>query len=253
MKSMKKFIALVLFAGFVGPVTLPQPAFAQYSSPVTVAVNGQIVNFDQPPVERAGRVFVPLRGVFEQLGASVVYADGQINATGNGRNISLHIGSTQATVNGQPQYLDVAPFLVGSRTLVPLRFIAQALGAAVDYQQGSNSVNITGQGTTQSSYTGYPGQQRSQINTSFSLMNERPVNVAQGRQSGIRANFSEPVQANTVRVRVDGTDVTNNTQVISNGFNSISMQLPSGAHRVRVTGTTQAGARFSTGWTFTAI
>ena len=50
-----------------------------------------------------GRVFVPLRGVFEQLGASVVYSNGTIDANGNGRDISLQIGSTQATVNGQPQ------------------------------------------------------------------------------------------------------------------------------------------------------
>lgn len=107
-----------------------------------ILVNGQTVSFDQAPVEQAGRVFVPLRGVFEQLGATVVYDNGLINATGNGRNISLHIGSTQATVNGQTQMLDVAPFMIGARTLVPLRFIAQALGAAVTWDQNSNTVRI---------------------------------------------------------------------------------------------------------------
>jgi hypothetical protein len=107
-----------------------------------VMVNGRLVSFDQPPVEQAGRVFVPLRGVFEQLGATVVYDNGLINATGNGRNISLHVGSTQATVNGQTQTLDVAPFVVGARTLVPLRFVAQALGAAVAWDQNSNTVRI---------------------------------------------------------------------------------------------------------------
>ena len=81
---------------------------------VTVIVNGQTMNFTQPPIVRAGRVFVPLRGVFEQLGASVVYSNGQINATGNGRTISLTIGSTQATVGGQPETMDVAPFIVGA-------------------------------------------------------------------------------------------------------------------------------------------
>ena len=116
---------------------------------VTIVVNGTTVNFDQPPEERAGRVFVPLRGVFERLGASVVYANGQINATGNGKNVSLHIGSTQATVNGQPVTVDVAPFLVGSRTLVPLRFVAQALGASVDYNNSSRVVTINNGGTSQ--------------------------------------------------------------------------------------------------------
>ena len=102
------------------------------------------MNFTQPPIVRAGRVFVPLRGVFEQLGASVVYSNGQINATGNGRTISLTIGSTQATVSGQPETMDVAPFIVGATTFVPLRFISQALGAAVNWNDSTSTVTISG-------------------------------------------------------------------------------------------------------------
>ena len=111
---------------------------------VTVIVNGQHMNFTQPPIERSGRVFVPLRGVFEQLGASVVYSNGQINATGNGRTISLTIGSTQATVGGQPTLMDVAPFIVGATTYVPLRFISQALGASVNWDDSTSTVTING-------------------------------------------------------------------------------------------------------------
>src|SRR5579864_4319232 len=76
----------------------PAPSLAQN---VTVVVNGQQVGFDQPPIERSGRVFVPLRGVFERLGASVVYDNGVINATGNGRTVQLHIGSSVALVDGE--------------------------------------------------------------------------------------------------------------------------------------------------------
>ena len=120
---------------------LPVLAAAQS---VTVIVNGQRMNFTQPPIERSGRVFVPLRGVFEQLGASVVYSNGQINATGNGRTISLMIGSTQATVAGQPTLMDVAPFIVGATTYVPLRFISQALGASVNWDNSTSTVTING-------------------------------------------------------------------------------------------------------------
>ncbi len=127
--------AIALMAGLA-------PGAQAQNAAVTIVVNGQTVNFDQPPLERAGRVFVPLRGVFERLGASVVYAGGQINATGHGRNISLHIGSNQASVNGQPVTVDVAPFLVGARTLVPLRFVAQSLGATVNYNDGTRTVAI---------------------------------------------------------------------------------------------------------------
>lgn len=138
MLSFRKFLCLLAAVAAVSGFG----ARAANAAAVTIVVNGTTVNFDQPPEERAGRVFVPLRGVFERLGASVVYANGQINATGNGRNVSLHIGSTQATVNNQPVTVDVAPFLVGSRTLVPLRFVAQALGATVDYNNSTRVVSI---------------------------------------------------------------------------------------------------------------
>src|SRR5438552_1995739 len=146
----------------VGFSIAPAPAQS-----VSIVVNGSPVTFDQPPIERAGRVFVPLRGVFERLGASVVYANGDINAQGNGRSVHLHIGSTQAVVNGQAVSMDVAPFLVGARTLVPLRFVAQALGAAVNWNQSNNTVYIQGSG---SSSTILPP-----ANGSFSLTNKRPA------------------------------------------------------------------------------
>ena len=89
-----------------------------------------------------GRVFVPLRGVFEDLGASVVYANGQINATENRRDIALQIGSTQASVDGQPETIDVAPFIVGESTYVPLRFISRALGATVSWNGDDRVVTV---------------------------------------------------------------------------------------------------------------
>ena len=52
------------------------------------------------------------------------------------------IGSTQATVSGQPQTLDVAPFIVGASTYVPLRFMAQSLGANVGYDATTRVVAI---------------------------------------------------------------------------------------------------------------
>jgi hypothetical protein len=125
---------------------LAQPALAE----VGVTVNGDGVDFNPPPIVQAGRVFVPLRGVFERLGASVVYDNGTINATGSGRDISLHIGSTQASVNGQDQIIDVAPFIVGASTYVPLRFISEALGASVNYDDSDQQVAITTAGAPQS-------------------------------------------------------------------------------------------------------
>ncbi|HXN09022.1 MAG TPA: stalk domain-containing protein, partial [Candidatus Acidoferrales bacterium] len=54
-------------------VALALGGSASLAADIPVVVNGQQIQFDQPPIERSGRVFVPLRGVFEHLGASVVY------------------------------------------------------------------------------------------------------------------------------------------------------------------------------------
>lgn len=216
------------------------------ASTVSVVVNGQPVSFDQPPIERVGRVFVPLRGVFERLGAAVVYDNGQINAQGNGRSVSLHLGSTQATVNGQNVYMDVAPFLVGSRTLVPLRFVAQALGATVQWNQSNYTVYIVGSGNAPTAAPATPIP-----NASFYLKNERPASVIHTLRPAIHANFSEPVNLNTLRVAIDGRDVTLNVYANARGFNvTAPFPLYAGNHAVSVTGTMQAGASFSVGWSF---
>jgi hypothetical protein len=142
-----------LFARLATAGTVAIAAFLVASLPaaaqVAVTVNGNQVNFNPEPIIQAGRVFVPLRGVFERLGASVVYSDGTINATGDGRNISLQIGSTQATIDGQPQTLDVAPFIVGASTYVPLRFVSEALGASVNWDDSDHVVSIDTQGAPQ--------------------------------------------------------------------------------------------------------
>ncbi|MFZ1017106.1 MAG: copper amine oxidase N-terminal domain-containing protein, partial [Candidatus Cybelea sp.] len=129
-------VVVLLAALFAGGPT------AVVAQTVTVTVNGQAMYLNPGPIERSGRVFVPLRGIFERLGAAVVYASGTINATKGSTTVSLQIGSTQATINGQAQILDVAPFIVGASTYVPLRFVAQSLGANVGYDGSTRVVAI---------------------------------------------------------------------------------------------------------------
>ncbi len=136
-----RYLTVHAAAGLAGLVACLFTAAAA-DAQVEVTVNGSAVDISPPPIVQAGRVFVPVRGVFEQLGASVVYSNGTINATGNGRNISLQIGSTQATVNDQPQTIDVAPFIVGASTYVPLRFISEALGDSVSWDDANSIAAI---------------------------------------------------------------------------------------------------------------
>jgi hypothetical protein len=240
--------ALLLLAASGTSVVL-----AQQSVGVTVVVNGNAMQFDQPPVEQAGRVYVPLRGIFEQLGASVVYQNGQINATGDGRNVSLQIGSTNATVNGQQQTLDSPPFVEGSRTLVPLRFVAQALGANVDWNNNTSTVTITGDGYRGGNNGGYNGgynRPMPPMNPAAYLANRSPLGNS-APMTPISATFTQPVRHDSVRVVIDGNDVSSMVYFNGNGFQYTPRRpFYPGTHSVRISATTRDGASFTTGWDF---
>ena len=206
---------------------------------VTVIVNGQTMSFDQPPVEQAGRVFVPLRSIFQQLGASVVYQNGTINATDGPRTVSLQIGSSQATVNGQPEALSAPAFVAGSRTLVPLRFVATALGASVNWNNATSTVSIASNGSG------------SRGNDAEYISDRWPAAGTAWHGDVIRASFTRAVRPDSVHVRIDGNDVTVATTITSHGFEfRPQRRLSPGEHRIRVTGQTETGSRFSTGWDF---
>ena len=142
-------VVVLAFALAVGLVTVPTvPASAQV---VRVIVDGSAVPFDQPPVVTGGRVLIPLRGVFEQLGAFVQWnpANNTIIATRAGTEVQLTIRSRVAFVNGSQVALDVPGMIVGGRALVPLRFISEAMGAGVDWDAASRTVFVSSSGAVQ--------------------------------------------------------------------------------------------------------
>lgn len=110
----------------------------------TVSVDSRTLVFDVPPVTQDGRTLVPLRTIFEALGASVEWDANTrtVVATKGPTAIKLTIGSKTAYVSGQPILLDVPGTVVGGRTLVPLRFVGEGLGADVVYHANTNTVSI---------------------------------------------------------------------------------------------------------------
>jgi len=135
-------LSLTLVAALAVAGLTSVPAAAQA---VRVVVDGDPIAFDQPPVTIGGRVLIPLRGVFERLGAFVQWnpATNTVLATRAASQIQLTIGSRVAFVNGRQVMLDVPPMVVGGRTLVPLRFVSEAMGASVDWEQSTRTVFIT--------------------------------------------------------------------------------------------------------------
>jgi len=129
---------------------------AQGQSSVRTQLDGRTLQFDQPSMMQDGRVMVPLRGIFESLGADVLFdaRTRSIKATKGDRIVELTLGSRQAMINGQMSYLDVPAATMGGRTLVPLRFVSEALGADVRWVPSSRTVELTS--TTTAPYDNPP-------------------------------------------------------------------------------------------------
>ena len=122
---------------------------AQAQAPAPqIYLNNQLLQSDVSPVQQSGRVLVPMRNIFENLGAKVNYNDlnQSITATKDGTVVRMALGSSNATVNGLPYKLDVPAKAYYGRTLVPLRFVSEAMGAKVNYNSNTRTVLISGKG-----------------------------------------------------------------------------------------------------------
>lgn len=135
-KLLNVALAAAAFAGF--------GAIANAQS-IRVQLNGEPVDFyGTQPREVDGRVMVPLRGVLEKMGATVDWNAGTqtVFASKNGLEIELPIGSRTAKVNDRSVPLDVPAMTMGGSTMVPLRFVSEALGADVAWHGTNRTVMI---------------------------------------------------------------------------------------------------------------
>ncbi len=105
------------------------------SSSVKLEINGQLISENEGATIIAGRSMVPLKTVTDSLGIPVLWFDSTriIKVEDTSGPIFLKIGDSEANIDGHKVQLDVPPMLEGGQTLVPLRFIAEALRAEVEW------------------------------------------------------------------------------------------------------------------------
>lgn len=111
-----------------------------------VEINGKLVKFeDQYPIVVNGSTLVPIRSVSENLGADVSWngEDKSVTIQKDGCEIVLTIDSTAVTVDKEQYQTPQAPQIINNRTMVPLRFIAEAYNISVDWNQDTRTVLIT--------------------------------------------------------------------------------------------------------------
>jgi len=121
-------------------------AAMSFAQGISVVVDGHPVQFDTTgPRYVDGRVLVPLRGVFEDMGAYVDWdpATRTVMASRSGTDVRLRIGDRAALVNGQRTMLDVPAQIIRGSTMVPLRFLGESLGADVQWFDARREVMIS--------------------------------------------------------------------------------------------------------------
>jgi len=103
------------------------------------------VAFDSPPyIDENDRLMVPLRAIVEALGAVVEWnpRDQSITITKQEATLFFKINSPLAVVNGQTKRMDTSPVIRNDRTMIPVRYVGEYLGATVHWDPEARSVDI---------------------------------------------------------------------------------------------------------------
>ena len=144
LKIMKK--VLTIFLALALSVSMLIPAYAE-EAPISLTVNGATVECDVPPQIVEDRTLVPLRAAFEALGAKILLWDESTSTvhaeSPDGDVISLQIGSKNLFKAGEVTEMEVPAIIIGDRTMVPMRTIAESIGCNVEWIPESRTVQIT--------------------------------------------------------------------------------------------------------------
>lgn len=149
---MKKIIScFMLVAVLLSTSILPQAHIqAITNSPaISIYIDGQKITLDTQPILMNNRALVPLRGIFEKLGATVDWnkETNQVIVKNKSIEVLLEANNKAVLVNGQVHFLDAPSLLQNGKTLVPVRFVAEALGHKVTWNQATHRIDISTKGS----------------------------------------------------------------------------------------------------------
>jgi len=126
-------------------LAVPSAGFAQEESDIKILCLGKYLEPDVAPFYADSRIMVPVRAVFEAVGAEVVWDDALKKATGTkGADVvSLTLNSNVITVNGDDLVMDTVLVEKESRVFAPVRFVAESFGYKVSYHDQSSTAVIS--------------------------------------------------------------------------------------------------------------
>ena len=142
-KNLKKALCVLMSTGMLfSGVTV---AYAEESN-ISLQINGSEISAEVPPTIMEGRTMVPVRAIFEAVGANIDF-DAEtktITAKKGDTTVNMTVGAKIATVNSKEVQLDAPAVIVNGRTLAPARFVAETFGYTVQWDAENKIVKING-------------------------------------------------------------------------------------------------------------
>lgn len=137
MKPNRLLITLVL------SMFISTGAFASNQN-ISITIDGVKLHTDVAPTAINNRTMIPMRAIFEAMGADVAWDNATSTATGTKGNdeVKLQLGNLNAYINGKQFRLDVPAIAINGRILVPVRFVSESLGANVGWDGKTQTVVI---------------------------------------------------------------------------------------------------------------
>ncbi len=137
-KILSLFLAMIMIAGCMSVSSV-------FAADISVTIDGANQSYDVMPVIENGRTLVPMRAIFESLGATVSWDDETKTVLGKKGDtlVVLQIGNNIAHVNDVKKELDVPAKILNDRTMVPVRFISESLGCNVGWNDATKTVIIS--------------------------------------------------------------------------------------------------------------
>lgn len=137
-------LTLTNVAPAVAAPTEPTSIATRAEERIPIIVDGMEIACDQPPVIIEGRTLVPLRAIFEALGAEVYWDNDarSVTATKEDTTIFLAIGSSVLYKNGEATYMDVPGQIINDRTMVPVRAVSEPFDAKVYWDNDTRTVRV---------------------------------------------------------------------------------------------------------------
>ncbi len=139
---MKKFISLVLAVSLAISSMI---CVSAADEGIRVYLEGSKIDFDVPPQTINDRTMVPIRAIFEAMGANVDWDDITQTAisTKDSTTVKMTLNSTTEYINDTAYTMDVTPVIINGRTLAPARYVAEAFGYYVNWDEMTQSVLIS--------------------------------------------------------------------------------------------------------------